>query len=213
MAADMQIDKYVVKGVKKMFGLANTKIRLAREAETIWVKPKPLPLVKFIYAEYVESVDDAAEKLIQLKSDIDYDDPHIVAKTVLALMDIIEGVKHRFEPPELCVLVDEKIMREIEGKAAEGSKINILLMEEEVREGVNLYVGYNTPKNVIHYGRVPTTLVHYLVYAFNSEKLSQDNKLVNTDILLGHKTLILDAIYFAIKHYCGGVNEVDNSIR
>ncbi len=200
-------DKYAVKGLKKLFGLTKTKIRLAREAGTIQVKPKPLPLVEVLSGVRINSVDDAEARLHELKSQIDYESPGSVSSTVLELMDIIEGVKHQFEPKKLCVLVDEKTLEEIEGKAAEGSKINILLMEEEAREGVNLYVGYDPPKNVIHYGRVPTTLAHYIAYAFDSEKLSQDTRLINTDITIGHKTLILNAIYFAIKQYCGGENE------
>jgi len=42
------MDRFAINGVKKIFSLARTKIRLAEEADTVYVKPKPLPSFFFI---------------------------------------------------------------------------------------------------------------------------------------------------------------------
>jgi len=198
------MDKYVVKGAKKLFGLARTKIRLAKEAETVRVRPEPLPLVELISGVQVRTVDEAIDRVSDLRSLIDYENMGSVAPTVLELMDIIEGVKYRFEPPELCVLVGNEELKSIEKMVNDGVSLSISLMSEKPVDGINIYIGYNPPKGAIHYGRVPTTLSHYLAYAFRSEVLSDNMYLKNTHISLGHRTLILNAIYHSILNYVAG---------
>lgn len=192
---------FTVKGLKKLFGLTKTKIRLAREAGTYQVKPKPLPLVEVLSGVRINSVDDAEARLHELKSRIDYDSSSSVSSTVLELMDIIEGVKYQFEPHELCVLLGDEEFRRIDKKASEGEKINLLLMSEKIFGGVNIYVGYQSPEVALHLGRVPTTLSSFMAYALNSDTLSSAMRLRNVRIILGHQTLILNSIFHAIKHY------------
>lgn len=194
-------DKYAVKGLKKLFGLTKTKIRLAREAGTIQVKQGPLPLVEYVSGIQIKSVDEAEARLQELKANIDYLNANSVCSTVLELMDIIEGVKHLFEPPELCVLLRDEEFRRVEQRVVEGDKINLLLMSEEILDGVNMYVGYEPPKGSLHLGRVPTTLSSFMAYSLNSNTLSSDMKLRNVRIVLGHQTLILNSIFNAIQHY------------
>jgi len=190
------MDKYVIKGVKKLAGLTRTKIRLAEEAKTLQTRPAPLPLVKLLSGVELETVSDAKDYVEKIV--FDFEDGEGTAKTIFELMDIIEGVKHKFEPPEYFALVGEDAFQEIEDRVDRGEQVNILLMDNGLKEGVNLYVGYEPPEGVIHFGRVPTTLAAYLAYALKSSVLSKDMKLKNTTVSLGHGTLILNAIYYAL---------------
>ncbi len=196
-----EVNKFIVRGVKKLFGLTRTKIRLAHESNTVYVKPRPLPLVELLSNTRIETVDDAEDRLGELISAIDYSNPRSVSSTTLELMDIIEGVKYMFEPPELCVLLEDDDFKKIEKHASDGEKINLLIMSEKRLAGINIYVGYEPPKGVLHLGRVPTTLSYSLAYAFNSNILSSDMELKNTRIMLGHQTLILNSISHAIQNY------------
>lgn len=202
--------KFTIRGTKKLLGLARTKIRLAKEAETKHTKPAPLPLVKLLSGQEVVTVEQAEEYLENLKSNIDYDDPKNVAKTILELTDMIEGVKYRFEPREFMFNVDEKQLNEIELNAKEKQNpINLLLMTEKAADGLNLFVGYNQPENTIFLSRVPTTTACFLNYAFKSSYFSEGLKLRNINIILGHKTLILNAIAFALREF--NVNLIDKT--
>lgn len=194
-------NKYFVNGVKKLFGLANTKIQLAVEAETEYTKPRPLPLVELLTARKVESIEEARKYLEGLKTEVDYNSEPNMASTTFLLMDLIEGVKHKFEPPEYCVLVGDDTIQEVEQRVASGEKVNILLMTEKHREGVNLFVGADPLEGTIHYGRVPTVLTHYLNYAMRSGTLSDEMHLLNTRVVMGYKTLLLNAAYHALRVY------------
>ena len=46
-------------------------------------------------------------------------------------------------------------------------------MEEELHDGVNLYVGYEPPEDCLHLGRVLTNLAVYLDFALKSGVLSE----------------------------------------
>lgn len=193
------MDKFVVKGARKLLSLTKTKIRLAEEAETLCTKPKPLPLVKLLSGVELKSIGDVKDFIGKIR--LNFEDEDEAYKTVLELMDVVEGVKHKFEPLEYCALVDETTLGKIEERVKLGEAVNILLMSDKVGGGVNLYVGYDPLESAIHYGRVPTTLAVYLAYALKSDALSKDMKLASTKIILGHNTLILNAIYHAIKYY------------
>ncbi len=204
------MEKITIKGIKKLFSLTKTKIRLAKEADTEYTKPKPLPLIKLLSGWEIGTVGQAEEYLIQLKKKIDYADDGGAAKTVFELMDIIEGVKYKFEPLEFMVGVDEKKLSEIEGKAKEKQMpVNLLLMTEKERDGLNLFVGYGQPKNTVFLSRVPTTLAYFINFAFNSEYFSHEHELKNVNIVPGHKTLILNAISFALSEF--GANLINET--
>ena len=204
------MEKITIKGIKKLFSLTRTKIRLAKEAKTEYTKPKPLPLIKLLSGKDIDTVLQAEEYLNQLKEKIDYADNKSAAKTVFELMDIIEGVKYKFEPLEFMVNVDYEKLSEIEGKAKEKQMpVNLLLMTEKERGGLNLFIGYDPPKNTIFLSRVPTTLAYFINFAFNSEYFSDGLKLKNINIILGHRTLILNAVSFAIGDF--GANLIDET--
>jgi len=48
-----------VKGVKKLFGLTKTKIQLAKEADTKYTKPNPLPLIRLLSGQEIGTVEQA----------------------------------------------------------------------------------------------------------------------------------------------------------
>ncbi|MBU0762013.1 MAG: hypothetical protein KKD39_03225 [Candidatus Altiarchaeota archaeon] len=196
-----EVNKYFVWGVKKLFGLASTKIRLARESDTTYVQPKPLLLAELLSEKRIQTVDEAQERFTELKDTIDYGVESMMSSTVLELMDIIEGVKHRFEPPEFFPLVDDTVLGSIEKQVDAGDILNILIMDETSNPGVNLYIGYDPPHDAIHFGRVPTNLSKYLFYAFKSDILSDNMRLKKTNVCIGRKTLINESIYFALIHY------------
>ena len=196
------MDRFAIKGTKKLFGLARTKIRLAEEADTIETKPAPLPLIKLLSGEEITTVEEAKEYRDKLRDSIDFSDSGGVAMAVFELLDIVEGVKYKFEPPELCVLVGEDELKAMERRAMKESlPINVLLMTENAPEGVNIFIGEEPPENSLHLGRVPSTLAIFLNFAFNSAYLSEESRLKNIRAILGRKTLILDAIYFSLGEF------------
>ena len=207
------MDKFTIKGTKKLFGLTRTKIRLAEEAGTQYTNPMPLPLVKLFSGREVETVERAGQYLDELKLNINYGDPKNTAKTILELMDIIEGVKYKFEPGEFMSNIDEIKLREIEETAKETrSQVNVLLMTENAPENpciLNLFVGYAAPENTTFLSRVPTTLAYFLNFAFNSGYFSGGLKLKNINIILGHRTLILNAVSFALSEF--GANLINET--
>jgi len=188
--------KYVIKGVKKLFSLARTKIRLARQANTLYTKPKPLPLVKKLAGVEVNTIDEAEKHLEKLKKDIDYSNPKTMAETTIQLLDIIEGVKHKYEPKEyFCLLTQREIKKLLE----EEEEVNILLACQPsetcqpAEKGINLYIGENPPKNTIHLGRVTTNLASFLA--------TTNLKLENIKIHNNQKTLINNAVHQALGEY------------
>ncbi len=201
------MDKFFIKGAKKLLSLSRTKIRLAEEADTIKTKPKPLPLVKRLSGEKITTIPEAKEYIqnIELKSPTtDY-----AAKTVLELIDIIEGVKYRFEPPELCVLLSIDELKEIEKKAINDQlSINLLLMAEKTSRGINIFTGENPPKDTWHLGRVPSTVAFFLDFAFQSNYFSDGLRLKNIRAVKGKETLINYAIYCSLKEFGAGTEPI-----
>jgi len=86
-----EMNKLMKKGAKKLFSLTRTKIRLAKENNTINTKPQPLPLIKLLVNIEINSVDKCDEYMNKLKNNTDFDNPKSVAFSILQLMDIIEG--------------------------------------------------------------------------------------------------------------------------
>jgi len=200
------MDKFVVKGTKKLLSLARTKIRLAEEAETVYTKPRPLPLVKLLSGREIKTIKDAKAYRDELVQNLDFSDSRNAASTILQVMDIIEGVKYKFEPPQFCSLLNEEQLDDVEKEAKENSmKVNLLLMTRNSYDGINLYIGDKPIDGVIHFGRVSTTLSFFLNFAFNSNYLSEKTRLKNVNSCLGHKTLILNAVHFALGEFGAGL--------
>lgn len=186
----MTHSKYAVKGVKKLLSLARTKIRLARQAGTVYTKPRPLPLVKILSGIEVNTIDEAERLWNSLKEKTDYTNPKSMADAAFNLMDIVEGVKHKYEPKGyFCLLTEEEIK-----KLLEEDEINLLLACQPAKEGVNLYIGPDPPKNAIHYGRVTTNLATLVKLAF-------PEKIKKLHICQGGKTLINNATVQALETY------------
>lgn len=182
--------KYAIKGVKKLFSLAKTKIRLARQADTIYTKPSPLPLVKYLSNIEVNTVEEAERHLEKLKQNIDYNKPKSMAETVFQLLDIIEGVKHKYEPKEYFSLLTQEGIK----KLLEENEVNLLLACQPAGEGINLYIGENPPENTIHYGRVTTNLASLIA-------VTLPDSMKKLHVRHSGKTLINNAIYHAMETY------------
>ncbi len=196
------MDKFTIQGTRRLLSLTRTKIRLAEESGTIYTKPKPLPLVKLISGRDIETVEKGKEYREELAENIDYENPRNISNSVLQLIDIIEGVKYDFEPAEFQCLIDDKIMKKFEdGAKKNSSKINLLLMTKTAPEGINLFVGENPLENSIHLGRVPSTIADFLRFAFSSDYFSENLKLKNINSIIGHRTLILNAIWFSLGEF------------
>ena len=197
-----EVNKFIVKGVKKMLGLTRTKIRLAKESDTKDTKPAPLPLIKMLSGRELKTVSDAEKYLDELKLNINYAHPGSIAKTVIELMDIIESVKYKYEPAEFLTNISEDALKDVEGTAVERSApVNILLMTLDTPCGLNLFIGENPPKNVFFLSGVPTTLSFFLNFAFNSDYFSGNLRLKNVNVVLGRRTLITNAIWFALGEF------------
>ncbi len=194
------MEKHVIRGAKKIFSLTRTKIRLAEEAQTIDTKPIPLPLVKMLSGKEINNVNRAKEYREELLRHTDFSDPGALARAVLQLMDIIEGVKYKFEPPEYCLNLSADEFMKIEAMARKNSmRVNLLLMTKDAPDrGVNLFIGENSPGNSIFLSRVPTSIAGVLNLAFKSDYLSDGLKLRNVTSVMGHRTLILNAIHFSL---------------
>jgi|GEM_PF-585720 len=198
--AKNNVDKYVIGGIKKLRSLARTKIRLAEEAGTVGTRPKPLPLVKFLSKREIKTVREAKDYREELE--IDYKNPRKAAEMVLELMDIIEGVKYDFEPKELMMNLTPEMLRDTE-RAASGnsSNVNLLIMSDDVQNGPNLFVGEMAPEGGVFLSGVPTSIAGFLEFAFQSEYFWDGKKLKNIRVVLGHQTLIVGAICFALGEF------------
>lgn len=207
------VDKYVIRGIKKLRSLTRTKIRLAEEAGTERVRPEPLPLVKFLSNKEIRTVAEAKEHREELGTE--YEDSKKAARDVLQLMDIIEGVKYDFEPKELMINLTEKDLKAIEKGATERSeKVTLLIMSDAVEEGQDLYIGRGCPKGATYLSGVPTSLAGFLDFAFHSDYLSEGEGLKNVRVVLGHNTLIMNAICFALGEMgAEGISNVPDEIE
>jgi hypothetical protein len=200
------MDKFAIRGVKKLFSLTRTKIRLAGESGTMETRPAPLPLVRILSGVDVNTVDGAGEYLGELRASLDFSDSEGVARTVFELLDIIEGVKYKFEPREYRALVGEVELKSMDAEArSRSSTINLLLMTDEVMDGMNVFIGEDAPKDSLHLGRVPSTLAIFLNFAFSSPYLSEGLELKNIRAILGRRTLIIHAIHFSLGEFGAGL--------
>jgi len=199
-----ELNKYAVKGVKKLFGLTRTKIRLAGEADTLKTSPSPLPLVEQYSGETVSTVDEARRHVKHLDEKVGYEDPESVASTTLQLCDVVEGVKHGYEPEKYMCLLSQKDFQEIEDRVSAGEQVNILLMDDETRGGANVYIGYDPPEDAYHLGRVMTNITWYLAYALESPVLSEEERFKNMNVYSTKQTLLQAAVEYSLKYFGGG---------
>jgi hypothetical protein len=196
------MDKYSVAGAKKLFSLAKTKIRLAAEAGTLECRPNPLPLVKRLSGIDVSTVEEAGTYREELLKNTCFSDDLALASAVFQCMDIVEGVKYKYEPPQYTSNVDARALAEIEKEAREkAAPVNLLLMTRSAPAGINLFIGENPPPGTLFVSGVPTSLASFLEYAFGSEYFSDNRRLKNIHSVAGHRTLILDAIHHSLGAY------------
>ncbi len=194
------MDRFSIKGAKKLFSLTRTKIRLAKEAGTVETRPAPLPLVERLTRKKVSTIQDAESFLEELRAMTDFSDALRCAETVLMLIDTIEGVKHRYEPKEYCALLSRTEMTALEKKAKEEKlKVNILLLTSERGEGLNLFIGEDPPQGVVHAGRLVSNLASFIEYALCSNYFSDGGKLMNIRVSSGGRNLLAAAVHAAIK--------------
>jgi len=197
------MDRYVIRGVKKLFSLTRTKIRLAEEAGTKITKPSPLPLVLFFSGVEVRLVSEAKEIVGKLKENVNFENSHEVGKCVAQLIDIIEGVKWKFEPEEMKVLLDKEKLINLENETESNkAALTILMGGEWESYEINypsIYVGFTPPDGVLHLGRVPSTLSFFLSYALQSNYFSSAGKLRNVEVRIRKRTLLWNALAFSFE--------------
>lgn len=202
------MDKYAAAGAKKILSLARTKIRLAEEAQTVECRPAPLPLVKRLSGITVSTIAEAKAYREELAQNTSFSDEKSIASSVLQCMDLIEGVKYGYEPPQYMSNVDGRRMREIEAQAREtGAPVSILLMTKSAPEGISLYVGEDPPAGAVFLSGVPTSVASFAEYAFCSEYFSAGGTLKNVRCVIGRRTLIINAIHNALGAYGAVLSE------
>jgi len=202
------MDKYVISGTKKLFSLVKTKIRLAEEADTVECRPDPLPLVKRLYGVNISTIAQAKAYREELLKNTSFLDEKSVASAVLQCMDMIEGVKYKYEPPQYTSNIDARGLKDIEERAKDKElAVSILLMTQTSPEGINLFIGENLPPGAIFLSGVPTSIATFLEYAFGSSYFSNDCELKNIRSMIGHRTLIINAIQHSLGVYGAVLSE------
>ncbi|WP_457614717.1 hypothetical protein [Methanopyrus sp.] len=124
-------------GLKKLRSLVKIKIRLAREHGTVEVDQPPLPIVKSWYGEVLETVDDAEdffERKLKRMHKVELEE---VPKVVFCAFDVIEGVKHEFEP--------EKYLYNPGTVPTEVQVLTLDIMTDDCRKGA-VYIGEPSPE-------------------------------------------------------------------
>ncbi len=108
-------------------------------------------------------------------------------------------MKYGFEPKELMINLDREDMEGIEREASkESKKVTVLMMSDDVQKGANLFIGKDCPKGALLLSGVPTSLAGFLDFALHSDYFWDGDALRNIRVILGHNTLILNAICFAL---------------
>jgi hypothetical protein len=202
------MDRYVISGAKKIFSLVRTKIRLAEEADTAECRPDPLPLVKRLSGIGISTVGEAKAYSDELLKNTSFSDEKSVASAVFQCMDIIEGVKYKYEPPRYMSNIDERMLKDIEERAREKAlSVNILLMTKTAPEGIDLFIGEDPPAGALFLSGVPTSVAPFLEYALASHYFSDGCCLRNIRCVIGHRTLITGAIHYSMGVYGAVLSE------
>ena len=202
------MDKYVISGTKKLFSLTRTKIRMAEEADTIECRPDPLSLVRRLSGVNISTVGDAKAYRDELLKNTSFSDEKSVASSVLQCMDMIEGVKYKYEPPQYMSNIDARGLKDIEERAKEKElAVSILLMTQTPPEGINLFIGETLPPGAIFLSGVPTSIATFLEFAFGSPYFSDGCNLRHIRSIIGHRTLIINAIHHSLGVYGAVLSE------
>lgn len=198
--------KLMRKGLKKLFSLTKTKIRLAEEARTIELKPSPLPLIKFFSGKELRKVAEAKKFRDELSKKVNFENNREIAETTFQLLEIIEGVKYKFEPENCCFSLNEEKLKEFENEKKE---LVILIMTKlsYPEKGINLFFGENTPKGAIFISKVPSSIAPLLNYAFHSRYFFKDGKLQHITSVLGRKTILAKLIHFSLGEFSAKLDE------
>ncbi|NPB01492.1 MAG: hypothetical protein GXO28_01100 [Methanopyri archaeon] len=178
------------RALKKLRSLTRIKIELAEDHGTEEVDVSPLPLVERYFGERIETVEDAWDFYEEYVVDMpDVRDVGEVARLVMACFDVIEGVKHEFEPPELVYLSPD--VSDVEGVVLE-------VMTDDPEPGV-FYVG-EPPEGVEvrHVGRVVSTLARFLPEAEEAGLLDVED-LSGVEARFGRFTLLSYATAVALR--------------
>jgi hypothetical protein len=194
----MVAEKYVTDGVKKLFGLTRTKLRLAKEAHTLEAIPSPMPLVKLFCGLDVSSLAECKAHLKRLRDGVDYSDDLNMAMTVIQLCDIIECVKHRFEHPDYMPLFHREEFAILLAECYDAkAPLGILLMVQEVMPH-SVYVGEDPPPGVRHYSRVVSGVAPLLHHLYDSAYFHEGVRLRNVKIAYAGRNILGNAVNFAL---------------
>ena len=193
------MDVYARKGLKKLFSLTRTKLRLADESGTVDARPAPLFLANLFCGRQLRTVAECKTHWQRLKDDIDFDDGAESAKTTLQLCEIIESVKYGFESADdMPQISDEELARIEAACKAEGAPLRILLMTSEAPPR-SLYFGEDPPAGARTYSRVVSGIAPFLRFAYRSPYLSDGLRLRNIEVSKGRMTLISGAAAHALE--------------
>ncbi|MBN2517663.1 MAG: hypothetical protein JXB14_02355 [Candidatus Altiarchaeota archaeon] len=210
-ATSPKTNKFVVRGLKKSLALTRIKIGLAKDfgTESIGFENRPLELSLLFSGRRVETIGQAVEQLSFLKGNLDLNNDQNIAETVIQLMEIIEGVKQEFEPRKepYWGYIDQKKAETLE--QMKKRQAAVLLFSGPVPDSLNFYVGGRPPSGAIPLGESPSAVVFFAQYAFKSGLFSRGKRLDKTKSVLGHKTVLMDAVHFALGQL--GAETVDDS--
>ncbi|WP_457620503.1 hypothetical protein [Methanopyrus sp.] len=170
-------------GLKKLRSLVKVKIRLAREHGTVEVDRPPLPIVKSWYGKVLETVDDAEdffERKLRRMHKVELEE---VPKVVFCAFDVIEGVKHEFEP--------EKYLYNSGAVPTGARTLTLDIMTDDHREEA-VYIGEPSPgvSRDRWAGRVVSVLARLLPECVETGLLEDVRKLEGVRARIGRFTLL-----------------------
>ena len=177
---------YLKKAVKKLFNLVKIKIKLARDSGTSEVSPSPLKLIEKFSGVEITTVDGAETYTEKLKNELVFENQENLARIIIELNEIIEGVKYRFEPAA-CMISGEFInfVNENENEIKKRfKKINLVFHEKlsliipdekngndeiifmsDVPSSVAPVLYYIDPEQIVFRSKSDSLLVNAIVFA------------------------------------------------
>ncbi|WP_456434854.1 hypothetical protein [Methanopyrus sp.] len=178
------VDRKTLKaGLRKLRSLVKVKIRLAKEHGTVEVDQPPLPIVKSRYGEVLETVDDAEnffERELRRMHKVKLEE---VPRVVFCAFDVIEGVKHEFEP--------EKYLYRSGAVPAGVKALTLDIMTDDHRENA-VYIGEPSPEvsRDRWAGRVVSVLSRLLPECVEVGLLEDIRELEGVRVRIGKFTLL-----------------------
>jgi hypothetical protein len=193
------VDKYAARGVKKLFSLARTKMRLADEAGTEETRPRPLPLVKIFAGAELSTLAECKSHWQMLKDGVDLGDGRSAASATLQLCDIIEGVKYLFEPEEYMPLARAEEFERLRAQCMrQNLPMHVLLMSSEAAP-CSVYLGEEPPPGALHFSRVISGIAPLLRLIYASPHFSDGIRPRNITVVHGSATLLGRAVEQALR--------------